>query len=1024
MHRPRIAPACAVQLLLLFPAIRAERLPVHPFTAADGLPSNTINAIMRDSHGFLWFATPEGLARFDGYEFTTYGTANGLPSDHISGFVQTRGGTYWAATPQGLARFDPEARGSRKFVVHRPVLRGSEDVNVVYEDRSGGIWCGAEGGLFRLLPHGSAGEWSLQAVPITAGPKPAADQRVLSIYEDSHGNLWVGTFLALYRRARDGRTFEYRLKPREGRDFLWNVVLEDRQGRLWAGTGSGLWRILARNDGSYSLSPAFVPEKRVIVWDMLEDPAGKLWLGTSSGLMEWPLNATPASPLRLYGQEHGLTHFGITALCADREKNLWLGSEGGGAMRIARNGFVTYLSAESFGASAHIPGTLFRDRDGGVHAAFHHVMKVLRAGRFVEITPAIPPQHSLYRGWGWHQTILQDRGGEWWVPTAEGLVRFPAVEMDALPRTPPKTVFTTRDGLRTNDIFRVYEDSRSGIWIASIGPLGENGLSRWDRQTKTLHHFDKHSSTVATAFAEDSRGSIWIGYYDGALARVRDGSYELFGPEHGLTGGGIQALHIDHAGQLWIASTRGLVRADNISEDRPHFSRFGRAEGLSSNIILCIAEDRWGRIYLATARGIDRVPSSGRIEGGRIKHFNEADGLARGELRDILFDRSGLLWCITLQGVSLFRPEPDAPRAPPPVLIHQVRVRGIPSHTWDLGASRTPMLTFAPDQNQLQVDYSGLSFAPDGVRYQYKLEPADNDWSTPTEHRTVNYSSLPSGDYQFSVRLITDELAISDPAVMRFTVLAPVWQRWWFRLLILICFLTVLYWLHRVRTMRLLELERVRTRIAGDLHDDIGSGLSQIAILAEVAHRKVNGAGAELESALSKIGSVSRELTESMSDIVWSINPRRDHLADLVQRMRRFATDLLAGGDIDFHFRVSLPHQAIQLPADLRRELYLVFKEAVNNIVRHSKCTRADIAISIDHGRLDLRIEDNGIGIGDRRDDGGNGLDSMIQRARRIHARIKLENRAHGGASVIIQAPVHTARNWLRASAYRSEPRR
>jgi two-component sensor histidine kinase len=854
---------------------------------------------------------------------------------------------------------------------------------------------------------------------LNSGAK-ALDRRVVSIFQDTRRNLWIGTFFALYRRTPDGRTFEYRDRPGEGQDFLWNVVFEDSHGELWAGTGFGLWRISAGKNGDYSIAPAFNPKERVVVWDVREKAEGKLWLATSSGLIGWPAD-DPASSPRIYTRGNGLTHNEIMTLCLDRERNLWLGSESGGAMRIAHTGFLTYDDTNGFGKFNNIGG-LFRNRGGEVHVAFHHVMQVLRAGRFVEITPAIPKQHSPYLGWGWHQTITQDAAGEWWIPTAEGLVRFPAVPIDALPHTRPKAVYTTRDGLATNDIFRIFEDSRGGIWVACIGPQHLNGLSRWDRATGTFRHFTEHTLTVPTAFAEDRDGSIWVGYYDGSLARIRDGVMTMFGRQHGLTGGGIQAVHIDHARRLWVASLGGLVLLNNLSEEHPHFSRFGRANGLSSNVMLCIAEDRWGRLYLATGRGIDRIRSTGQIENGTVEHFTEADGLAGGELRDLLFDRAGVLWCLTKQGVSLYRPEPDAPRAPPPVFFRQIRMRGVPSRTWDLGASKITELRFAHDQNQLQIDYSALAFNPGEVlRYQYKLEPDNTEWSEPTDLRTVNYSNLEPGTYRFSVRLSTGEAPTTGPATLQFTIVPAVWQRWWFRLLLLMLIVRLLYWFHLYRTSRLVELERVRTRIAGDLHDDIGSGLSQIAILAEVAQRKMNGA--QLESALSNIGSVSRELAESMSDIVWSINPRRDHVSDLVQRMRRFATDLLAGGDIDFRFHVSLPDEAIALPADIRRELYLVFKEAVNNIVRHSKCTRADIAISIDHGRLDLRIEDNGIGIGDRRDDGGNGLDSMVERARRIHAHIKLENRAHGGVSVIIQAPVHTARNWLRASPYRSEPR-
>jgi ligand-binding sensor domain-containing protein len=503
-----------------------------------------------------------------------------------------------------LAKFEPNAPFEKKFVVYRPERPDGRSIHVLYESRSGQLWCGTEGGLFRLRALDALGrQWQFEAVPLVPkSGRPAADRRVISLFEDVHGDLWVGTVNALYRRRRDGEVSEYKLKPQEGGDFLWNSVVEDGEGRLWAGTGSGLWRILPDGSGDYRFQPVFVPRKRLIVWCILKESKGKLWLGTSGGLIEWTPDGSHLRRPYTYNEENGLTNSDISALCKDREGNLWLGSAGGGAMRLARNGFLTYTAADkaSFGRLGSATPTLFRDRAGEVHVAFHHVLNVLRDGRFVEITPAIPRRHSSYLGWGWHQTIVQDKIGEWWISTAEGLVRFPAVPKEALDRTRPKAVYTTRDGLRTDDIFRVFEDSQGGIWIACIGLHDVNGLSRWDRRTGSLRHFTGHTSTTATAFAEDPDGAIWIGYYDGALARFRNGSFAFYGPEDGLTGGGIQALHVDRAGRLWIASLRGLVRVDATSEEHPNFVRFGVSDGLSSNVVLCIAEDQWGRVYLAT----------------------------------------------------------------------------------------------------------------------------------------------------------------------------------------------------------------------------------------------------------------------------------------------------------------------------------------------------------------------------------------------------------------------------------------
>ncbi|HEY6987008.1 MAG TPA: two-component regulator propeller domain-containing protein [Bryobacteraceae bacterium] len=992
------------------PGAFCERLPIRAYSAADGLGSNDINSITRDSRGFLWFATREGLSRFDGYEFVTYGRTHGLPRDHVSDFLETRSGAYWVTTPDGLAQFDPNAPAGRKFTVYRPQSVGGHQIYALYEDRAGQLWCGTEGGLFRLrAPDAAHRAWQFEPVPIAlqSGRQPV-DRRILSLFEDSRGNLWMGTFHALYRRAHDGRMFEYQSKPREGGDFLWNTIFEDRKGRLWAGTGFGLWRLRPQGANDYRPEPVFVPKQRLIVWCMLEDSAGKLWLGTSGGLIEWNADRDRTQLLRMYTEANGLTHDDITALGLDREGNLWLGSGGGGAMRVAQHGFLTYTAADRIGLGQFtgVNGTLFRDRAGEVHIAFHHVIHALRGEKFVSITPAIPKPHSRYLGWGWHQTIVQDKTGEWWIPTAEGLVRFPSVSIEELSRTRPRAVYTTHDGLGTNDIFRVFEDSRGGIWMACIGLAGVNGLSRWDRRTNSFHHYSEHGFTVATAFAEDADGSIWIGYYDGALARFANGSFRFYGVNDGLAGGGVQALHIDRSGRLWIASLRGLTRVDSPGEEHPRFIRFGTREGLSSNVVLCITEDRWGRVYLATGRGIDRIDATGQIAPARVKHYTEVDGLTKGDLRDVLFDKDGFLWCASKQGISRFAPEPDSPHAPPPMFIREVRVRGVP--LTGAGEAAIPPLTFRSDQNQLQIDFSGLAFTPsEALQYQYRLEPADRDWSEASPERTVNYSNLAPGQYRFLARAVTGSGVVSDhPASFRFTVLSPVWQRLWFRLLLFSAILSALSVMFHYRTRRALELERMRTRIAMDLHDDIGSGLSQIAVLTEVARARAGASGGRTETAmLSKIASVSRELSESMGDIVWSVDPGRDRLRDLLQRMRRFASDLLSGSNIEFRFDVTAREQDIHIAPGMRREIYLVFKEALNNVVRHSGCSCAEIAISVDNSWLELKVQDNGNGLNRNSNEGGHGIASMRERTQRIGGQFQLEPGKLGGLLITVRVP-------------------
>jgi signal transduction histidine kinase len=215
----------------------------------------------------------------------------------------------------------------------------------------------------------------------------------------------------------------------------------------------------------------------------------------------------------------------------------------------------------------------------------------------------------------------------------------------------------------------------------------------------------------------------------------------------------------------------------------------------------------------------------------------------------------------------------------------------------------------------------------------------------------------------------------------------------------------VAYFLYRYRVARLIELERVRTRIATDLHDDIGSSLSQVSVLSEVVRRRV-GSEPSVSEPLSMIADLSRDLVDSMNDIVWAINPRRDHLSDLTHRIRRFASDVFTARDIEFNFSAPEAQHDIRLGADMRREVFLIFKESVNNMVRHSGCTEANIEFLIESGWLELKIRDNGKGFEPDREGDGNGLVSMRQRTARIGGTLDISSNHGKGTVVRLRAPL------------------
>ncbi|HSE38330.1 MAG TPA: ATP-binding protein, partial [Blastocatellia bacterium] len=367
----------------------------------------------------------------------------------------------------------------------------------------------------------------------------------------------------------------------------------------------------------------------------------------------------------------------------------------------------------------------------------------------------------------------------------------------------------------------------------------------------------------------------------------------------------------------------------------------------------------------------------------------------------------GDLWFGGKGGLSRLRPQPEPPKSPPPVLITGLRIGGETHQISALGETEIASIELGPDKNQVQIDFVALGFSPgEGLRYQYKLEGATEDWSQLADQRTVNFANLAPGRYRYLVRAVNADGVMSEPpASFSFRVLPAVWQRWWFVAIVAALVGLIAYALYRYRVRRLLELERVRTRIASDLHDDIGAGLSRIAVLSEVASHEAGNFSAVTER-LSVIARASRELVDSMSDIVWVINPERDHLRDLTQRMRRFASDLFTSRGIEFNFRAPVSDHHLKVGADVRRHIFLIFKESVNNILRHSECTKADLDLRVEGGWIVLTVTDDGAGFDPARTSDGNGLANIRERARVLGGRLRIDSGKGDGTTITVGVPV------------------
>jgi ligand-binding sensor domain-containing protein/signal transduction histidine kinase len=1022
--------AIAIFVLVLISGAqyRAEQLPVRTYTTADGLARDRVFKIVPDPRGFLWFCTYDGLSRFDGYEFVNYSVAQGLPHRVVFDLLITRSGDYWVATSAGVARFNPLASSSEsKFKTYLPAGRpDAEVVTDLYEDSSGTIWVGTGNGLFKLRQNGS--DWQLDYVSL--GENAGEQLGVTTVVEDSPGVLWIGAEQGLFRRVSDGKAERFSTKDGLPHPHVRDI-LRDPAGTVWVATGLGLCRLVSNVRAGQPIVERLYTKKDGLlnesIFSLFRTASGWLWISTMLGISEFSPDPLPGGGHFInYSREHGLSDAGIRTIAEDHDGNLWLGSESGGVMKITRRGFTSYSEAD--GLEHGRIAALGEDRNGelfvvtgSLKAPSFHIHH-FDGRRFRNIPINLPA--GVVPTWGWNQLLVHDRSRQWWVPTTSGLFQFPAVHaLDELASARPVKVYTSQNGLSGNEPFRLYEDSRGDIWISIISSPSVAYLNRFEPSTGKFyayaHDIALRADSAPTAFQEDRNGNVWIGFYWGNLSRYRNGKFEPFTKVDGVPAGMIRALFLDHLGRLWIASAEGgLARVDDPSQERPTFVQYTVKEGLSSDQITCITEDQWGRIYIGTGIGIDRLDP----ETGRIKRFTTADGLPNGFVSVAYRDRNNILWFGTLQGLSKLVPTSDGPSEAPPILIQQVRVAGSDLPMSDLGVTQLGNLEFEANRNQLEIKFVSLGFRSGEVlRYQFMLDGADRDWGAPTNQRYVNYANLKPGSYRFRVRAVNaDGVVSSEPASIAFTIVPPVWQRWWFIALILLLLVAVTHLIYRYHTRRLIELERVRTRIATDLHDDIGASLSKIAILSDVAGQELSTIrDSPVAAPLAQIADTSRDCVDAMSDIVWAVNPQRDHLSDLTHRMRRFAEDLLDAKDIDFTIRSSLEDKDVALGADLRREVYLIFKECINNLVKHSDCTEAAVVFSVNGPWLVVSITDNGKGFepatnGNSPGMGGHGLASIQRRAHALGGSLQIDSGLSRGTRVTLKVPIQRGAGWRR----------
>jgi ligand-binding sensor domain-containing protein/signal transduction histidine kinase len=981
-RRHRIA--SAVWLMLAVPAIaypldpekRISQYVFDVWQTRDGLPINAVFSIAQTPDGYLWLATLEGLVRFDGVRFRVFGrTDRRSPSTLTRQLLVDGEGRLWLGTDHGLAQW-------RNGVV--PVLTTREGlldnyVRCLYEDRQRVLWIGTSGGLNRLEGGRLTSYTTRDGLPHNS---------VQSVFQARDGALWIGTSAGL-ARLLDGTFTTYTSRQGLAHDAV-HALHEDRDGNLWIGTFGGLSRF---KDGRIDTFTAEQGFPTAPIDDFEEDGAGSLWLSSYGA----GIGRLRSGRFERFGSREGLMDDLPSDIHLDRQGSLWISMHQSGLSRLRDGLFTAYTTRE--GLAADVVLAVLEDRAGAVWMA-------TQGGGLSRLSNGVFTTFTRKDGLLSDQVfaIREDREGSLWIGSYNGGLnrfkdgRFLSYTTDQLPRG----IFITG----------FHQDREGAIWIATAG----GGLKRFSAGAfETYMTKEGLAHNYVWSIAEDGEGGLWVGTRAG-LSRWKDGSFQRHDPEEGWLGHEIYALHADDEGSIWIGTSGGGL--SRLKERR--FTHYTTSEGLPDDTIYAILDDRRGYFWMSCNKGIFRVRKSELTELAEGKRasvgsvvYGVGDGMKTAECNGGTQpagwrSRDGRLWFATAKGAVVVDPSRADEIVPSPAsLMEEVLVENQPVTRTE--SEKIPSVGAGSRQFEFHYAAPGAR-TPERVRFRYKVEGVDRDWIDAGARRVAYYTSLPPGRHRFRVIAGHEGSAWNEAggASFSFRVEPFFYQTWWFYALCAVAVSSALWAGHRYRLERVLEMERVRMRIASDLHDDIGSSLSQIAILSEVARARVPGEGPVAEP-LERIATLSRESVDAMGEIVWAIDPHRDALTDLTQRMRRLASDLLPPRGIELRFEASdAPN--LHLHAEMRREVFLIFKEALHNILRHGSARSVGIEVEVSPRELRLVVKDDGRGFDTQAASDGHGLRSMRRRAESLDGSLELTSAPGSGTRLELKVPLHVGR--------------
>ena len=943
----------------------------------DGLPGDNVTGVAQTRDGYLWVATQSGLARFDGVRILPVDVPLGRPRPIIRALLLDLSQGLWLAEERGVvvwsiggeSRMFTETNGLSRSQPLKVVQAGDQSVWIAY----------ADGSLCRILED--------KVTHFAEGQGPPG-RGACSLTADAQGRLWF---------AREGQVGVFR----EGR-FVTLETLNERYIELQQAGGNRIWicagnRLLGYEPNAAPVELGQIPATTALVRPtaLYEDRAGGVWIGTAAlGLYHFD----GTNVVRV-----ATSHPRIRTITEDREGNIWVGTDGGGLNRLRPQ--VLELKGREAGLPFDTVRSVCEDAGGLLWVVTQNGAVATSEGEGWKTISS----SEVWPG-GQATCVACDPQGVVWIGTySRGLYRWQNGQYSVLRRA---------DGLANSGIRSLLADRSGNLWIAFS--VGETLQKLRDGQFRS-YQLPKGSRAVRT-MAEDAAGTIWMANLDAQLLRVSGDSIVDQTPLDDGRMRPIRCLAGTPDGGIWIGySAAGVGR---LKAGR--FASVSTAQGLQDNSICSLVPDGLGWVWFGSDHGIFCVNAReleaamdgkaavrsiayGKDQG--LPSLQGAYGYSPGATRT----RDGRILIPTHAGLAIVHPaRVQTNHVRLPVLIESVAVDNRVMRT---GQSYLT-LALPPDHRKLEVMFTAPSFIEaDKVRFRYRLEGLEENWSDAGGERTAVYPRLPAGKYQFRVTAGNNAGVWNETGASLALEVKPFfWQTWWFRVAVVVLFTGLVFAVARYVTFRRLRskllrleqenaLQRERARIAKDIHDDLGARMTQISLLSELTQQALpqpKKAGV----LVGQIATMSRQGIKSLDEIVWAVNPRNDTLPDLLDYAGQYAVDFLQAAGISCRVDFPTTPPPRDIPASVRHGLFLAIKEALHNVVKHAQATEVWLRVSVTDRSLRWVIEDNGRGFDQPPEDTlADGVRNMQQRLTELGGTCSVESRAGAGTRINFEVP-------------------